>query len=301
MKDKSVGYFPEALEESCYPQLLAFKSGDNYYKLCLETFHLYEKALFYPDPGEHRHDVFHIVLYHTGENQFRFKGKLIDSSPGLLVLCSPGEAHSFTPLLKQPTGYHEITFSLVAEGQKLVIPFAELLSGYFGGKNRKIQLLRQLDTVEAGELENLYFELEKALRNQDTAFLFPVYRQLERILEFVFTCQSQSKEYIEDEGIQAARRCIESNFKVSLRLKELAAIAGMSPEHFCRKFKHIYGEPPLEMRNRLRINAAARLISYSSRPLKQVAVELGFSDVYHFSKMFKKYTGKSPGKIRNKK
>ena len=100
--------------------------------------------------------------------------------------------------------------------------------------------------------------------------------------------------------LQKARRRIEQKLGNKLSLKDLAVIAAISPEHLCREFKKAYGEPPLEMRNRLRINAAIKLLQYSDHPIKQISEDLGYSDIYHFSKAFKKQTKLSPGKFRNK-
>jgi len=301
MKNETIGYFPEPPPDDMHPQFLAVEHQGVLYKLQLETFHLYENVISMTNPTEHSHNVFHIVLYRAGDNLFKLDGNKRQSRAGTLVLVPPGVPHCFTPMLPRESIYHEITFSLVANKKQLKIPFADLFGKYYGSAVRTEKMLIELDASSAVQLEELYFELSKELSKYDSASSFPVYKGLGHIFELLFQkvfCK-KSNEYIESR-LQKARSHIEQKLYNKLSLRDLAVIAGMSPEHFCREFKKVYGEPPLEMRNRLRINAAIKLIQYSDRPIKQIAEELGYSDIYHFSKAFKKQTKISPGKFRNK-
>ncbi|GAB3921275.1 helix-turn-helix domain-containing protein [Mucilaginibacter myungsuensis] len=45
---------------------------------------------------------------------------------------------------------------------------------------------------------------------------------------------------------------------------------------------------------------ARRLITYSSRTVREIAYDLGFEDDKYFSRLFKKTTGKSPGSYRKR-
>jgi AraC-like DNA-binding protein len=47
------------------------------------------------------------------------------------------------------------------------------------------------------------------------------------------------------------------------------------------------------------IAAAKRLVYYTDKSIKEVADELGFEDLAHFSKFFKNVTTKSPSELRN--
>ena len=47
------------------------------------------------------------------------------------------------------------------------------------------------------------------------------------------------------------------------------------------------------------IAEAKRLVYYTDKSIKEVADELGFEDVAHFSKFFKNVTTKSPSDLRN--
>jgi AraC-like DNA-binding protein len=83
-----------------------------------------------------------------------------------------------------------------------------------------------------------------------------------------------------------------------LSLSEIAVKCGVSDCYFRRLFRQYSGESPIEFRQRLRIERAKQLLlSDEQYTVSEVAQELGFSDVYHFSKTFKKYCGESPKKF----
>jgi len=78
----------------------------------------------------------------------------------------------------------------------------------------------------------------------------------------------------------------------------LARAAGMSRVHFARRFHAVAGEPPSLFLIRRRVERAAQLIRESRLKLADVAEQMGYSDVYFFSRQFKKITGVSPGRWR---
>lgn len=61
-------------------------------------------------------------------------------------------------------------------------------------------------------------------------------------------------------------------------------------------FRKSTGMTILGFRELQRINEAKQMLSTSLFSQKEIAYELGYHDVYHFSKAFKKITGFTPGK-----
>jgi len=84
----------------------------------------------------------------------------------------------------------------------------------------------------------------------------------------------------------------------SLRLSDLAPLAGMSVSHFIRTFKHSMGTSPIDWLRRERINQAKRRLVDSDEPIKEIARQCGYRDPYFFSKDFKKLTGMPPTTYR---
>ncbi len=79
-------------------------------------------------------------------------------------------------------------------------------------------------------------------------------------------------------------------------LTEIAEICGVSEGYFRRLFREYSGENPIEFRQKHRIEKAKQLLLLDTNSIGEIAEELHFSDIYHFSKTFKKVTGISPKK-----
>ncbi len=69
---------------------------------------------------------------------------------------------------------------------------------------------------------------------------------------------------------------------------------GYRYEHLCRVFKRVFGVPPLQYWQQLRLEKAKRLLAAGGGSVKQVAAELRFRDPAYFSRVFKRYAGQSP-------
>ena len=79
----------------------------------------------------------------------------------------------------------------------------------------------------------------------------------------------------------------------------LARRAHYSTDHFTRLFKRYKGITPGEFIIRARIQMARNLLKFSSHTATQIALSLGYPDLYSFSKQFRSRTGLSPSEYRS--
>jgi AraC family transcriptional regulator len=93
---------------------------------------------------------------------------------------------------------------------------------------------------------------------------------------------------------------IEANLYQEISLVELAAIARLSPYHFCRAFKETVGEPPHRYQMSRRIKQAKILLSNPSLSVSDVAVTVGYGSLSRFSALFRQVTGHSPRDYRRR-
>jgi AraC-like DNA-binding protein len=84
------------------------------------------------------------------------------------------------------------------------------------------------------------------------------------------------------------------HFKRKITLKEIAAIANVSPTSFCKYFKALNNKTYSEFINEIRISYACKLLIENKLQVKEVCYESGFYNFANFYRFFKRVTGKSP-------
>ena len=92
---------------------------------------------------------------------------------------------------------------------------------------------------------------------------------------------------------------IRENFNKKLSLKSLAARFGCSTEKIRKIFQRNYpGLTPGRLIVKLQMQEAMELLENTSNPIGDIAEKCGYSDVFTFSKKFRKVTGRSPREYR---
>jgi transcriptional regulator GlxA family with amidase domain len=89
------------------------------------------------------------------------------------------------------------------------------------------------------------------------------------------------------------------NLHEDLSIDTLARRACMSPSHFNRAFKSVFGSAPGAFVETLRINEAKRRLSVPKRTLETIAASVGFSDAQTFQRAFERRLGAKPRSYLN--
>lgn len=99
--------------------------------------------------------------------------------------------------------------------------------------------------------------------------------------------------------VQKAIVKIDSDLTADLSLKALARYNNISAGYFSGLFKEETGFTLTEFVSRRRVDTAKRLLKNTSLQIQTIAQHCGILDVNYFSKLFKKYTGKTPREYRD--
>jgi len=78
----------------------------------------------------------------------------------------------------------------------------------------------------------------------------------------------------------------------------IAARLGYSVSTCSRAFRRAYGISPRQYLSALILKKAKLLLLEPSLPVETVSARLGYRDIAHFSRQFKRWTGESPLKFR---
>lgn len=99
--------------------------------------------------------------------------------------------------------------------------------------------------------------------------------------------------------VKNAMNYIENNYRQKLTLSDVAEKTYVSQWHLSKLLNRHLGQNFSEILNGVRIKQAKELLKDASLRIGDIAEEVGFVDIAHFSRVFKKITGISANEYRN--
>lgn len=147
--------------------------------------------------------------------------------------------------------------------------------------------LFSLEDINSG----LFFELAEQLIADQTA----VFKELQSIP----TVKPVTRKDLY-RRLHTGKEYIDANFTQSLTIEQIAKESAMSEYHFFRLFKMVFGKSPHQYIIERRLAEASAHLK-ERRTVSEAAIESGFSDIFTFSKAFKKHYGMPPSVYGNLK
>jgi AraC-like DNA-binding protein len=98
--------------------------------------------------------------------------------------------------------------------------------------------------------------------------------------------------------LRRARDLIEREYAEPLDVPALAKAAFLSPSHFSRQFRAVYGETPYSYLMTRRIERAKALLRRGDLTVTEVCVAVGCTSLGSFSSRFTELVGESPSAYR---
>lgn len=114
------------------------------------------------------------------------------------------------------------------------------------------------------------------------------------LLDLIGICENPASGFQFGGRLAPALTYINQNYDKPLSNEELADLCELSSTHFRRLFKEQIGTSPMQYRETIRLHWAIKFLESQMFTISEVAENLGYSDIYHFSKVIKKHTGNPP-------
>ena len=109
-----------------------------------------------------------------------------------------------------------------------------------------------------------------------------------------------SKKYHHDDAIQILQDWLDLNYQQKVTIAVLSEKARMAERTFKRRFKQATGESAIAYLQKLRVEAAKKLLERSPLSVEQITYDVGYEDVSSFIRLFKKQTALSPSAYRSR-
>ena len=254
-------------------------------------------SMFY----EHHHTALEITMvlsgsgiYATDESEFSFES-------GDIFLFGTDERH-WIKKLDCRTDFLNVHFEpRFIWSENFGISSGELIRVFL---NRKKNPLNKLDMTKESSMsvKRLIFQMEKELEEKKREheimlkvhlvnILIEMIRSFEgQIDENDFSYNAQALHHIE-----RSLKYIDSHLSENITLEEIANVAHMSKNYFCRIFKKLNGMSPWDYITVKRIEHAVMLLNTTDLTRLEIAQRCGYNNTSNFYYAFKKVTGKAPG------
>ena len=235
----------------------------------------------------HRADFPHMAIEFVagGRGELTLRGRKSRLVPGTLFSYGPGVAHEILTNPHKPLVKYFIDFTGRAAAEMLRA--ASLPPGSAVQSASPNELLALFDNLVNNGL--------KATRYSQRICAALLEAILLKIAETHVPVGS-----VESTAFGTYQHCLQRLEETALEtrtLQELAAKCEVDQAYLCRLFRRFGHESPYQCLLRLKMNHAAARLQEPEILVKQVAVELGFRDPYHFSRVFKSVFGISPAQF----
>ena len=97
-----------------------------------------------------------------------------------------------------------------------------------------------------------------------------------------------------------ARDVMDKRFAEPFDVAALANVACMSPSHFTRQFRAVFGETPHQYLYRRRIERAQWLLRSTDMSVTQICLEVGYTSLGTFTRTFRQLVGETPTEHRRR-
>lgn len=255
------------------------------------------KSKMCKDSLYHDHDFAEITYILSGKGKYYLEGTVYDVCAGDIVICNPGvKHHNIVTSEKEPTvevfiGFTNFQFKSMPPNSLLLKDNEYILHCSAELKKEMSKICWEMVAEQESDHAGKYFMLKAQLMQM----LLLIVRELiggdmedkQQSCNF----ESYNKNYV----VKKIVNYLNENYASKISLDKIAKNMYLSPVYISKIFKEETGESPINYLIKIRLEKARDiLISGDSGSIKHIANSVGYDDVYHFSKLFKKYYGISP-------
>lgn len=241
------------------------------------------------------------------EIKYIIDGRMTITVDNTTVVAQKGDI-----IIVNPCEYHN---NLIADGDNAVyhllcVDLSQIFNGgiieryYPLHKNNSLRfktLIRGDEELNALTLSLFDSFNSNASKLQGLGLFLTFFAKLERHLDVEKIKRHSDKRYVrQNEVLRSAFSYIHTHINEVIDVSEIAKMCFITQSHFCRIFKELTGETPINYINKLKINKAITLLTNTNLTITQIANSIGFDDNSYFCRCFKKHTGLSASAYLNK-
>lgn len=248
------------------------------------------------------------AYYHAGHGHFAV-------NEGNYLLLNNGQEYSITIESEVPVESFCIFFPERMVGEvyhSLVTSNEKLLDDPFSSRPRSIDFVEKTycnDDLLAPAL----FQIKAEYKNKQSDHNWIDEKLLELSQRLLQVHRQVHKDMMKLQSLKAATReelfkrvhlghdYISAYYYQPITLKEIANAACLSPNHFLRSYKQLFGMTPRQFLSEVRLREAKKLLVATDKSITDICLEVGLQSPSSFSGLFSKRFAWSPSQFRQKR
>lgn len=282
---------------------LVIKNNDTFQNKRLNIFKKEDPCL----EAEWHYHLEYELLYISSSFGIRFVGDNVSPfNPGDLVLVGSYLPH----LWRNDMSYYTQEENNQKQVETIVTKFTKDFIGQDTFENPEFSnILKLLKDSKYGisfgnkvskVLKKDLLELPSLSRPQQSIQLLNILDQLSLTTDKVLLSSTDMRQYATENSqrIDSVIKYISDNYSKTVTLNDVAGVACMTTNSFCRFFKKMTNKSFTQFLNEVRIRNASRLLVQESISVSSVCYAVGYNSITNFNKQFKQTMGTTPKSYR---
>lgn len=252
---------------------------------------------------DHYHDYYEFFLYLGSAMRYFVKDRSFAVGRNGIVFINRND-------------YHHSEYPGAGLNERLLVSFDDRLFALAGGetaKSRIAALFRSRAAAlppEAGNriagafMGEVLPEFQKTGVRKETGRVRAALKSVDLFLELAEWEENGSLSDLEPVSSKTGSRIpdivnyINENYAGRITLDDLSAAFYLDKYYLCHVFRKSTGLGVVEFTNRKRLSEAERELRNTQRPVTDIAMSVGFNNTNHFTELFKRTYGMTPGEYR---
>ncbi|MGT2935664.1 helix-turn-helix domain-containing protein [Streptococcus castoreus] len=258
-----------------------------------------------PDILFHWHPELEINYIYEGTARYHIDYDFFNSQTGDIILIRPNGMHSIHPIDQQQHIMDTFQFHLDMIGSSVVDQVSLHYLQPLQNSVYKFVYRIKPDMSGYSEIKECLFNIFKLAKEEGRHFEILLKSKL---LEFIYLLfyyryvvrKTTDDTYRKNEKIRQLIDYINNHYYQELSIAFLADYIGYSKTHFMTVFKQHTGTSCTEFVIQVRLSKACELLINSTRPVLEIANDIGFNNLSNFNRQFKRYYLLTPSQYRKK-
>lgn len=259
--------------------------------------------------GLHAHDFVELEYVVSGQGHHTVGGERDFIQKGDFFIFNANVPHEYISEGGSPIIVYNCIFKpesvdrSIREGEDFLdVAYCYLFHSFYSKDNPRCYL--KFTGVRSRSVRKLLDDMYEEYQGKQKGYKQMLKSDLTKLLILAFRMykeeegQGQSAPVLRRLVVHNAVKYMEAAYASPITCEQLADRAYLSVSYFNKIFKEETGLTALRLLQKIRMEAAAFLLSQTDLPITQVAEEVGYADAKFFYKIFKSHNGLTPGDYR---